>query len=346
MNEKKASFFATLVIILSTVLFFLFLVALSGSRLSDALSGFFSGAFSSAYSIGEVLTKATPLILCGLSVACGFFSGFTNIGAEGQFYMGAAIATAIGMYWTVLPPFLLLLLSLLLGFIGGGIWAMVPGILKARFGISEVINTLMYNYIATGIVGILLQTSLKSPSSYYPVSSYIPKGMWLPTLLKGTRLHAGFLIALCCAFLVFVLIWKTWLGFQIRAVGCNARACKCAGINISRSIIISSILSGGFAGLAGTCEILGLQHRLLNGISPGYGYLAIVVALLGGNKPLGIVIASIGISVMQVGCQGMQRSAGVPTAIANIILGGIVLLVITRGIVVKRFQKKDVPCKA
>lgn len=341
MTKKNASAFYSYVTVVSvTVAFTLLLILGSGSSLADALAGFFRGAFGSAYSIAEVLTKAAPLILCGLSVACGFFSGFTNIGAEGQFYIGAATVTYIGMYWTHLPPALLLPLGILSGALVGGLWAMIPGILKVRFGISEVINTLMFNYIATGIVGILLQTALKSPTSYFPVSSYLPKAMWLPTLIPGTRLHMGLLVALVCAALVHILIWKTWLGFQIRAVGRNPRACRCSGISISRNIIISSLLCGGFAGLAGVCEIAGLQHRLLDGISPGYGYLAIVTALLGGNNPAGIVAASIGIAVIQVGAQGMQRSAGVPTAISNIILGGVVLLILTRSVIAGRFGKE------
>lgn len=330
MKELRASRLSYQLIIAIVILFFLVLVILSGSDVASALGGFFRGAFGSAYAWGEVLVKATPLILCGLSVSCGFFSGFTNIGAEGQFLVGAAVTTALGMYGTGLPPFVLGVASLVLGFLAGGVWAMIPGILKAKFGISEVINTLMFNYIATGVVGILLQTVLKSPTSYFPVSSYLPKGMWLPVLVKGTRLHAGLLIALGCAWLVSWIVWKTWLGFRLRAVGCNPRACQCAGINVPGTMVISSLLSGGFAGVAGVCEVIGLQHRLLAGISPGYGYLAIVVALLGGNHAVGIVGAAIGIAIIQVGSQGMQRSAGVPTAIANIILGGTVLLLLMR----------------
>lgn len=342
-NKQKAT--SILIIVAVTIIFSLLLIMGAGCSLPDALRGFFKGAFGSAYSIAEVLVKTTPLTLCGLSVACGFFSGFTNIGAEGQFYMGAVVATYVGMYWTNLPCWLLLILSIVIGFLVGGIWAMIPGILKAKFGISEVINTLMFNYIATGIVGILLQTGLKSPDAYFPVSSYIPKGMWLPTLIPGTRLSFGLLIALLCAGIVYVIIWKTWEGYKIRAVGLNSRACTCSGISTSKSIILSSLLSGGFAGLAGVCEIVGLQHRLLDGISPGYGYLAIVAALLGGNNPFGIIFASIGIAIIQVGSQGMQRSAGVPTAISNIILGGVVLFILFKPYIEKLISKKEVSVK-
>lgn len=344
-TNKKPGLQSYALIIVLTALFFMSLIVASGCDLPSALYGFFRGSFGSAYSVCEVLVKAIPLTLCGLSVACGFFSGFTNIGAEGQFYMGALVTTAIGTYGTQIPSGLLLPLSMVLGFLAGGVWAMVPGILKAKFGISEVINTLMYNYIATGIVGILLQTSLKSPDSYFPVSSYLPKGMWLPVLVKGTRLHAGLLVALVSVLVVHVVIFRSWEGYKIRAVGLNDRACVCAGFNTSRSIILSALLSGGFAGLAGVCEVAGLQHRLLDGISPGYGYLAVVAALLGANNPVGIVFASLGIAVIQVGSQGMQRSAGVPTAIANIILGGIVLLILMRPFIKELLVRKGGACR-
>ncbi|MBR3640677.1 MAG: ABC transporter permease [Oscillibacter sp.] len=330
MKNKKAALLSHGILIITAVVLSVLLILSVGSDLGAALGGFARGAFGSAYSIAEVLVKAAPLTLCGLSVAVGFHSGFTNIGAEGQFYIGATIATYIGMYWTSLPTWLLLPAAILFGFLGGGIWAAIPGVLRAKFGISEVINTIMFNYIAAGIVGILLQTSLKSPDAYFPVSSYVPEEMWLPTLIPGTRLHAGLIVALVCAALVYVLIWRSWTGYRIRAVGLNPRACECAGIPVSRSIILSSLVGGGLAGLAGVCEIAGLQHRLLDGISPGYGYLAIVAALLGRNSPWGVVLASVGIAAIQVGAQGMQRSAGVPTAIANIILGCVVLLILGR----------------
>lgn len=326
-------------LILGTAALFFLLILLVGSDVGKALKGFWKGAFGSSYSIGEVLVKASPLILCGLSVAIGAHSGFTNIGAEGQFYIGAATATFIGMYCTALPGWLLLPLSMVLGFLTGGLWAMIPGILKARFGISEVINTIMFNYIATGVIGILLQTVLKAPDAYYPVSANMPEGLTLPLILEKTRLHAGLIVSLVCAVLVYILIYRTYLGFRIRAVGMNPRACLCAGIDVKRDLIVSSLLSGGFAGLAGVCEIAGLQHRLMDGISPGYGYLAIVAALLGGNHPVGIVFASVGIAALQVGASGMQRSAGVPTSISNIMLGALVLLILGRSLLEKTLMK-------
>lgn len=338
-KDIKAKILSFGILALATVCIFLLLILSVGSDIGKALQGFWKGAFGSTYSIGEVLVKAAPLILCGLSVAVGSHSGFTNIGAEGQFYMGATVATTIGMYGTMLPGWLLLPLSIVLGFLAGGLWAMIPGILKAKLGISEVLNTIMFNYIATGIVGLLLQTVLKDPSGYFPVSAKMPAEMNLPLILPKTRLHAGLIVALVCVVIVYVLIYRTYPGFKIRAVGQNARASLCSGIDVGRSLILSSLLSGGFAGLAGACEIAGLQHKLMDGISPGYGYLAIVAALLGGNNPVGIVFASVGIAIVQVGASGMQRTAGVPTSISNILLGALVLLLIGRFLMEKKLGK-------
>ena len=342
MMKKKINLpklYSYLIVAVSCVLISLLFIAFSGSSVGSSLQGFYRAVAGSSYSVSEVIVKAIPLTLCGLGVAVGFHSGFTNIGAEGQFYIGAVVVAVLGTYFAGLPGWLLMPLGLILGFVFAGLWAVIPGILRAKFGISEVINTIMFNYIATCIVGILLQTSLKDPDGYFPQSVVMPGGLELPLLIPRTRLHAGLFIALIASVLVYILIWRTRTGFEMRAVGLNARACKCSGIPVSRSIILSSMLSGGLAGLAGVCEVMGLHHRLMDGISPGYGYLAIIVALLGGNFPLGIILSSIGIAVLQVGAQGMQRKAGVPSSIADIVMAVIVLLILVRPLLEKLLAK-------
>jgi simple sugar transport system permease protein len=159
-------------------------------------------------------------------------------------------------------------------------------------------------------------------------------------LIPGTRLHSGILIAVICAILIDILIFKTSLGFRLRAVGMNPRACLCSGISVGKHIIISSMISGGLAGIAGVCEIAGLHHKLIEGISPGYGYLAIIVALLGGNNPFGVILAAIGIATLQVGSLSMQRAANVPSAISSIILGAIVLMLMARKTIFKKLIDK------
>ena len=340
LKKNSAKIVSYLCVVLAAAILSLLLIAAAGSDVGSALKGFGRAVGGSAYSVSEVLVKAIPLTLCGLGVAVGFHSGFTNIGAEGQFYIGAVVVTALGTFCPNLPGWLMMPLAFVLGFVAAGIWAMIPGFLKAKYGVSEVINTIMFNYIAICIVGILLQTSLKDPNGFFPQSAYMPESLDLPLLISGTRLHAGLIVALVCAALVYVLVWRTKAGYNMRAVGLNARACKCSGISVGKSILISSLLSGGLAGLAGVCEITGLQHRLMDGISPGYGYLAIIVALLGRNSPLGTILAAVGISALQVGAQGMQRSAGVPDSIADIIMAVVVLMILARPVLEKALDKK------
>ncbi|MGH0051817.1 MAG: ABC transporter permease [Sphaerochaetaceae bacterium] len=308
----------------------LLLIAMVGSSIPSSLSSFVLGIIGSSYAIGEVLVRATPLMLAALGVSIGFRTGYINIGAEGQIYLGAIAITWLGMTFPFLPPILMIPLALLLGFLAGGLWSVIPGILKARFGLSEIINTIMLNYIAINLVGILVRTSLKDPSYPYPMSPMLPSATSFPMLLPPTRLHAGFLLALICAALVYLLMFRTSTGFCLRAVGLNKRASICSGISVRGHMILSALLSGGFAGLAGASEIAGLHHRLIEGISPSYGYLAIVVSLLGKNHPFLIILSSLGIAALQVGSMAMQRSSGVPTSIASIIMGLLVVMILAR----------------
>jgi ABC-type uncharacterized transport system permease subunit len=305
-------------------------IRLVGSDVPRAFIGFFRGAFGSLYGMSEVLVRATPLMLAGLGVSIGFSSGFFNIGAEGQLYMGATAAAAVGLLLPGLPGGILLPLVILASLAAGALWSAIPGLLKARFGLSEVINTIMFNYIAINIVGILVRTVLKNPDYPLPMSAEMPQAMALATLIEGTRLHAGLIIALAAAVLVAVLMRKTPVGFTMRVVGLNARAASVAGISVSANIVIASCLSGALAGAAGAVEVAGIHHKLLEGISPGFGYLAIIVSLLGRNNPGGIVGAALGIAVLQVGSTSMQRLAGVPTSISWILMGLLVLLFLAR----------------
>lgn len=335
---KSLSFLGIAVL---TLLISILLIFMVDSNVDQAFSSFLSGIFGSFYSVSEIMVKAIPLILTGLGVAVGSRSGFINIGAEGQLYMGAIAVTCLAFWFNDLPAILMIPLVILGGFALGGVWSVIPGFLKARFGISEVITTLMFNYIAISIVGILVRTVLKDPSNSLPMSAFLPDSAALPILMSSTRLHAGLLVALLCVVLIWVLVWKTPAGYEMRAVGLNPRACKCSGISVYKNIVLSSLLSGGLAGIAGVCEVSGLHHKLLEGISPGYGYIAIIVALLGKNHPLGVVVSALGIAALQVGSLGMQRMAGVPTSISSIILGVVVLLILARKSIFRRLLTEE-----
>lgn len=333
--------FAFISIIVLAVAFIL--IFMSGSNISAALSGFLKGIFGSKYTLGEVFVKATPLTLAGLGVAVGFKSGFNNIGAEGQLYMGAIAITVIAMLFPGIPSVLMIPLAILSGFIAGGVWSLIPGILKAKFNISEVIVTIMFNYISICILGILLRTVLQDKTGSFPMSPPLPDAATLSVIVKGTRLHAGAIIAVISAIFIFVLIWKTPIGYEMRAVGSNPRGSKVAGISIYKCIVLSALISGGLAGIAGVCEVAGLHHKLLEGISPNYGYTAIIVALLGKNHPMGVIASAIGVAALEVGSKAMQRAAGVPSSISSIIMGVIVLLILARKTIFHRFldDKKE-----
>ena len=306
------------------------LILAVGGDIGKALGAFFQGIMGSTYHITEVLVRATPLILAGLGVAVAFQARFFNIGAEGQLYMGAAAAAWVGLYFPPLPLYLHLGLAMAAGFLLGGAWALIPGILKSQFKIPEVINTIMFNYIAINLVGILVRTVMSDPESPLPMSARLPDFLYMPLLLEPNRLHAGFLVALACAALLYLFLYKTVWGFELRAVGANARACACAGISVKKSIVLSSLISGGLAGFAGGSEILGVHGRLMEGISADFGYIAIIVALLGKNHPLGVVLAGLGIAALQIGAATMQRRAGIPASISLIIMGLLVLLILSQ----------------
>jgi len=321
----------TLAIAALTVLTIGFLLIQAiGISPAKAFTAFFRAIFGSFYGFSEVLVRMIPLLLTALGVSVGFRTGFFNIGAEGQIYMGASAATAFGLIFSSGPGVILIPGALFCAFLAGGIWSMIPGFLKARFGLSEIINTIMFNYIAINIVGILVRTVLKDPAYPLPMSPGIPDGMKLHSLINPTRLHAGLLLALAASFILYILLWKTTAGFKMRCVGLNPRAASCAGISVYVYVLAASIISGGLAGLAGASEIMGIHHKLLEGISPGFGYIAIIIALLGNNHPLKIILSSFGIAALQIGSATMQRQAGVPASISWIIMGILVLMILIR----------------
>ncbi|MDR1024118.1 MAG: ABC transporter permease [Treponema sp.] len=326
---RKGSILSFLCVSVITIVVSALMILAVGSSIGDALAGFFRGIFGSPYNTGEVLVRAAPLILAGLGVAVGFRTGFTNLGAEGQIYMGAIAITSLGLAAPSLPAFIMIPLTILGGFLFGGIWSLIPGFLKARFGISEIINTIMFNYIAINLTGLLVRTLLKDPNYPYPMSPMLPPAAAFPVLLEPTRLHWGFPLALLAAWCIYILVFRSPRGFEMRAVGLNSRAALCAGISPYRNIVFSAFISGGLAGIAGVGEIAGLHHRLLEGISPSFGYVAIIVALLGRNHPAGVVISALGIAALQIGSKSMERT-GVPTAIASVIMGLVVLLILAR----------------
>jgi simple sugar transport system permease protein len=313
-----------------------------------AYGGLFAGAvgnpFVSITPITETLLRATPLILAGLAVALGFRSGLFNIGAEGQIYIGALFATGVGIGFTNLPFFIHLPLAVLAGFVGGAVWGFVPGILKALTGAHEVITTIMLNYVSYLVVDLALrQPFYQRPDRADPVSKFIQPSATLPPIFADQRLHWGILIAILAAVAVWWLLFRSTKGFEFRAVGLNPSAARYAGMNISRTIVLTMMISGGLAGLAGASEILGTNLRLTPGFSPHWGFDAIAIALLGASRPVGVVAAAILFGALRAGAAPMQAATGIPVDLVVVIQGLIILFIaapaLVRGIYRIRAEK-------
>lgn len=308
---------------------------------AEAYQMFFNGIFGNLSSFCEVFVKATPLILTGLGCAVAFKTGFFNIGAEGQFYVGAIAAAMIALNLTSVPGPARIVLSMLAGFLCGGVWALIAAIFKAKFGISEIIVTIMLNYIAINFLGIAVRTFLMDPEGTVPQSARIDSSAALGLLMPPARLNAGIIIAVAAVIIVWVLMEKTKVGYEIKVVGSNQRAAKCNGISVMKNIVISAFLSGGLAGLAGVIEVIGIQKKLLEGISSDCGYTAVLIALIASNHPIGVLIAAVGFAAMQVGVNSMQRQLSIPSAIVNILIGFVVLLILGRQVFRLSFYRKQ-----
>lgn len=315
------------------------LLALGADPLA-AYRALVEGAAGSVSGITQTLVKATPLLLVGLGIVIAFRGGVINIGGEGQLIVGALLATAIALYLP-LPGWLLMILALLGGTLGGALWGSVPGALKARLGVNEILSTIMMNSIALQLANYLLRGPMIDPKEIeagtrIAQSAQLPAEVWLLRLVPRTLLHAGAILAVILAVLVFIFLWRTTIGYRIRAVGLNPEAARYAGINVPLYQMLSLVLGGAFAGLAGAVEVLGVQHRMLEGLSGGYGFSGIVAALFGKLHPLGAIPASVLFGGLLVGADKMQRAVQVPSSLIEALLGLIVLFVVGSELWVRR----------
>jgi simple sugar transport system permease protein len=306
--------------ILATLFICSGLIALAGANVLTAYSTLFLSAVSSRFNLVETMVKATPLIFTGLAVTVAFRAKFWNIGAEGQLLAGAMAAAFIGARqglpaWSLVPG------MIIAGALAGAMWAAIPALLKSRFKVDDVVTTLLLNFIIFYGMMALLDGPWKDPLSGYPDSPDIRIAAEFPILLKATRLHLGVIIAVMAAPLVWVLMRHTALGFSINAVGENAQAAHYAGFNITTVMIITAAISGALAGLAGVSEVGGLHFQVMAGLSPGYGYTGIVIAMLARLNPLGVIPAAIFFAIIITGAEAMSRATGVPVFLADVIQG-------------------------
>ena len=311
------------------VVLLVILLTITGQRTGDALIALLNGAAGSWYALtSATLVRAIPLALAGLAVSLAFRAGILNIGAEGQLLAGAAAAT----FATLAAPQLgVLVIPLLLvaGCVAGAAWAGIAAVMRQKFGVLEVISTIMLNYVALHTVGYLVRGPLQESTHVFPQSFTIDHHAQLPVILPGTRLHLGFVLAA----VIGVAMWW-WLrdragGFRLRAVGANARAAASAGrINVPRTTTLAFLASGAIAGLAGATQLSGVTYSLYETISPGYGYTAIAVALLARLNPLGVLVAAVLFGALEAGANAMQRDAGVPEVLVSVVEAMLILLVL------------------
>ena len=289
-----------------------------------------SGAFGDLYSIGETLTRTVPLMFTALGVALAFQCGVWNIGADGQFLVGAIAAMAMLRVWPAPPSWAGIPLLIAAGAAAGALWALLPAVLKVRRRASEVISTIMLNFIAMQLLSWVIRGPLQEGPRRYPQSDEVPAALQLWRLLPPTRLHIGLAGAVLAAIALGFFLYRTTLGFQIRATGQNETAARASGIPVDRAVIAAMALGGGLAGLGGAVELMGVTFRLYEPFSSGYGYTAIAAALLGGLKPGGVAVAALLFGALDAGSRTLQTQAGIPSVMVSVIQGVILLFVAWR----------------
>jgi simple sugar transport system permease protein len=334
----------TALLVTAALLLLAILLALGGYDVSAAFAALWRGSVGSSYALtSATLVRATPLLLAGLAVALAFRAGVWNIGAEGQLLVGAAAAVAVASL--PMPGSARIGLALIAAAIAGAAWAVPAAWLRAR-GVLEVISTIMLNFVALNLVGFLVRGPLQEPTHAYPQSATLPVAGRLPRI-PGTRLHLGVLLAALAAAALWVALTRTAWGFRIKAVGANPRAAAVAGlIDIAAVTRAAFLVSGALAGFAGGIEATGVTYALYEGLSPGYGYTAIAVALLARLDPLLVIPSAFLFGALEAGATAMQRDAAVPAALVSVVEGSLVLLVLAaprvRALADATFARRDV----
>ena len=306
------------------------LIAIVGINPLVAYGTLFHASLGSANGLAETAVRTVPLALCGMGIALAFRVGVFNVGAEGQLYLGGVAAAAVGLALAGAQQPLLLGAMAVAAAVVGGLWSALAGWLKLRFRADELITTIMLNYIAIFLASYLLHGVLKDPLSPLAQTAHLSAEARLPIILPGSRLHAGIIVVLLLAAGAQLFLWRTVAGFRFRATGQNAHAAANAGMNVPRIVFLAFLVCGGFAGLAGFMEVAGVQRRMIENLSPGYGYTAIIVALLGDTNPLGVLLAAALFGALQIGSSTMESAVGVPGALTTIIQALVVLFLIAQ----------------
>jgi simple sugar transport system permease protein len=279
------------------------------------------------WGFAATLVKMCPLLLAGLAVLLPLRAGLFNIGAEGQIYIGALLATVVALYLPNIPGPLHIVMCVLSGALGGALWALIPALTKAYLGINEIIISLLLNFVGLYIVSVVVGGPMMEPGAPYPYSPEIPDTLFLPHVLPRTDAHVGVLVGVILAFALFFVFHHGVFGFTLITVGRNPNAARYAGISVEKHIIVSFLIAGAMAGLAGTFEILGHRYRLFDAFSQGYGYDGIVVAFLAGLNPMFAIVSALFLAGLRSGANMMQRAVGIETTVVEAIQGLVILFV-------------------
>ena len=322
----------------ATVVIASLLGMLAGANPFSVFGLILNGAFGSQFALLETLNRATPLIFTGLAAAVAFRAKFWNIGAEAQLYAGALLTVMLGTGVLPWPSIALLPTLIVFSILAGAIVLLIPALLKTRFGVDEVVTTLLFNFIFLLFISMLLEGPLKDPMGMgWPKSARLIEEARLPRLIEGLRLHWGFALAILSACGIWIIQTRSTLGYEMRAVGLNKQAAAFAGIPVNRVLVKTALLSGGLAALAGFSEVAGVKASLTLDLSPGFGYTGIIVAMLALLHPLGVIVAALFVAGIFVGADSMSRAAGVPTYLADIMLATALLLMVL-AIMLTRFR--------
>jgi ABC-type uncharacterized transport system permease subunit len=337
----RISIWSTPVLVVAAILITFAITAgpimVAGANPIEAYAAFVVVPLTSQFTLLEVLVSATPILFTGAAVAIAFRAGYWNIGAEGQLLLGAIGAAGIGTLVGGLPPLLALPLMIVGGALAGAAWALLPALLRVRFGIDEVVTTLLLNPVALLLVNGLLHGPWRDPVTGFPESPRIVASAEFPTLIDRSRLHLGFPLALVVIAVAWYVLARTPAGLRLRAAGLSPHGARFAGINVSRTLLGAALVSGAIAGIAGVSEVAGIQYRLTGGLSPGYGYTGIVVATLGTLTLPGVAIAAIFLGDLTVGASSAARSLGIPSQLGAVVQG--VLLLTTVALLAQRRQR-------
>ena len=341
----RISLWSTPVLVATAVLITFLITAgpiiVAGANPVEAYIAFVVLPLTSQFTLLEVLVTSTPILLTGAAVAIAFRAGYWNIGAEGQLLTGAIAAAGIGTLVGDLPPMLALPIMVAGGALAGAAWALVPALLRVRFGIDEVVTTLLLNPVALLLVNGLLHGPWRDPVTGFPESPRIAVAAEFPTLIERSRLHLGFILAIVVIGAVWYVLARTPAGLRLRAAGLSPHGARFAGINVGATLLGAALVSGAIAGIAGVSEVAGIQNRLTGGLSPGYGYTGIVVATLGTLTMPGVAIAAVFLGDLAVGASSAARSLGIPSQLGAVVQG-VLLLTTVALLAVRRHRTRPV----